>query len=199
MSEMGNIITTNDSTTTTTTEPDTGADIGVNGTNDSAEVARLKAEIARQKAAIDKATKEAGDYKKQLRAKQTAEEAQAEIDKERQEAIERELKELRQEKAVSTNARKVMTFIPDENVATSIATALYGAGDVDAAIDEIKKAWVAREKALRMEYGKVPAPGVGSGDGPTITLEQLNKMKYVDRVEFRNKHPEEYQKLMGRG
>lgn len=190
---------TNTTDTTITMEPDTGADNGVNSTNDSAEVARLKAEIARQKAAIDKATKEAGDYKKQLRAKQTAEEAQAEIDKERQEAIERELKELRQEKAVSTNARKIMGFIPDETVATSIATSLYGAGDVDAAIDEIKKAWVAREKALRMEYGKVPAPGVGSGDGPTITLEQLNKMKYVDRVEFRNKHPEEYQKLMGRG
>lgn len=190
---------TNTTDTTITTEPDTGTDIGVNSTNDSAEVARLKAEIARQKAAIDKATKEAGDAKKALRAKQTAEEAQAEIDKERQEAIERELKELRQEKAVSTNARKIMGFIPDEAVATSIATSLYGAGDVDAAIDEIKKAWVAREKALRMEYGKVPAPGVGSGDGPTITLEQLNKMKYVDRVEFRNKHPEEYQKLMGRG
>lgn len=190
---------TNTTDTTITMEPDTGADNGVNSTNDSAEVARLKAEIARQKAAIDKATKEAGDAKKALRAKQTAEEAQAEIDKERQEAIERELKELRQEKAVSTNARKIMGFIPDEAVATSIATSLYGAGDVDAAIDEIKKAWVAREKALRMEYGKVPAPGVGSGDGPTITLEQLNKMKYVDRVEFRNKHPEEYQKLMGRG
>lgn len=190
---------TNTTDTTITMEPDTGADNGVNSTNDSAEVARLRAEIARQKAAIDKATKEAGDAKKALRAKQTAEEAQAEIDKERQEAIERELKELRQEKAVSTNARKIMGFIPDEAVATSIATSLYGAGDVDAAIDEIKKAWVAREKALRMEYGKVPAPGVGSGDGPTITLEQLNKMKYVDRVEFRNKHPEEYQKLMGRG
>lgn len=199
MAETNSAITMNTADATITTEPDTGADNGVNSTNDSAEVARLKAEIARQKAAIDKATKEAGDYKKQLRAKQTAEEAQAEIDKERQEAIERELKELRQEKAVSTNARKIMGFIPDEAVATSIATSLYGAGDVDAAIDEIKKAWVAREKALRMEYGKVPAPGVGSGDGPTITLEQLNKMKYVDRVEFRNKHPEEYQKLMGRG
>lgn len=199
MAETISATNTNTADTTITMEPDTGADNGVNSTNDSAEVARLKAEIARQKAAIDKATKEAGDAKKALRAKQTAEEAQAEIDKERQEAIERELKELRQEKAVSTNARKIMGFIPDEAVATSIATSLYGAGDVDAAIDEIKKAWVAREKALRMEYGKVPAPGVGSGDGPTITLEQLNKMKYVDRVEFRNKHPEEYQKLMGRG
>ena len=33
------------------------------------EIAKLKAELAKAKAATDKATKEAGDYKKQLRAK----------------------------------------------------------------------------------------------------------------------------------
>ena len=37
-------------------------------TTESTELARLKAEMAKQKAALDKATKEAGDYKKQLRA-----------------------------------------------------------------------------------------------------------------------------------
>ena len=57
---------------------------------------------------------------------------------------------------------------------------------------------MAKEKALRLEYGKIPAPGVGAGDGPTITKAQLDSMKYVERVKFANEHPDEYNKLMGR-
>lgn len=167
-------------------------------TNDNAEIARLKAELAKQKAAMDKATKEAGDYKKQLRARQSAEEAAAEAEKERQEAMEKELAELRKERAVANTSKRVFTFIQNEAVATEIANALYGAEDVDAAIDAISKAWAGREKALKIEYGRVPAPGVGSGDGPTITKEQLDMMTLAERVEFSNKHPDEYRKLMGR-
>lgn len=167
-------------------------------TNDNAEIARLKAELAKQKAAMDKATKEAGDYKKQLRARQSAEEAAAEAEKERQEAMEKELAELRKERAVANTSKRVFTFIQNEAVATEIANALYGAEDVDAAIDAISKAWAGREKALKIEYGRVPAPGVGSGDGPTVTKEQLDMMTLAERVEFSNKHPDEYRKLMGR-
>ena len=167
-------------------------------TNDKAEIARLKAELAKQKAAMDKATKEAGDYKKQLRARQSAEEAAAEAEKERQEAMEKELAELRKERAVANTSKRVFTFIQNEAVATEIANALYGAEDVDVAIDAISKAWAGREKALKIEYGRVPAPGVGSGDGPTITKEQLDAMTLSERVEFSNKHPDEYRKLMGR-
>ena len=56
-------------------------------TQESTEIARLKAEMAKQKAALDKATKEAGDYKKQLRAKQSAEEVAQEEAKVQQEAL----------------------------------------------------------------------------------------------------------------
>lgn len=165
---------------------------------DNAEIARLKAEIAKQKAALDKATKEAGDAKKALRAHQSAEEAAAEAEKERQESIEKELQELRKERAVAVSSKKVFTFIQDENVANTVAGALYGAEDIDAALDAIQKAWTAREKALKIEYGKIPAPGIGSSDGPTISRAQLDGMGYKDRVEFKQKHPEEYEKLMGR-
>lgn len=176
-----------------------GADVNEeSANNESAELARMRAELTRVKAAMDKATKEAGDYKKQLRAKQTAEEAQAEAEKERQEALEKELNELRKASAVATTSKKVMTFIPDEAVASNIAAALYGAADVDAAIDSIKKAWTSREKAIRIEFGRIPAPASGGSDGPTITRAQLDAMGYKDRVEFFNTHPEEYAKLMGR-
>lgn len=165
---------------------------------EDANVSQMKADLAKMKAALDKATKEAAENKRLLRAKQTAEEAAAETEKEQREAIEKELAELRKERAVANSSKRVMSFIPDENVATGIAEALYGATDIDLAIDMIAKAWVGKEKALRQEYGKIPAPGVGNTDGPTITKDQLDEMVYKDRLKFSVEHPDEYRKLMGR-
>lgn len=166
--------------------------------NDSNELAKLKAELAKQKAALDKATKEAAENKRALRAKQSAEEAAAEEAKATQQAMQEELAQLRREKAVGQITARAMSFVRDNEASAQIAEYLYGAEDADAAINAFEKAWVAREKALRLEYGKIPAPGVGGSDGPTITIEQLNNMKYTERVKFATEHPDEYNKLMGR-
>ena len=165
---------------------------------ESPEIAKLRAELAKQKAALDKATKEAGDAKKALRAKQSAEEAAAEEAKEAAEARDKELAELRKRFAVAETSKKVMGFVGDEQTANSVAEYLYGAEDVDAALTAIQKAWTAKEKALRLEYGKIPAPGVGAGEGVSITKAQLDAMSYSERVGFANKYPEEYEHLMGR-
>lgn len=170
----------------------------VESTDESAELAKLRAEFAKQKAALDKATKEAGDYKKQLRAKQSAEEIAAEEAKTLQESMKAELEQLRKEKEVGIITNRVMNFIRDNETSTQIAEYLYGAEDADAAVTAFEKAWTAREKALRMEYGKIPAPGVGGSDGPTVTKAQLDAMNYMDRLKFATEHPEEYNKLMGR-
>ena len=179
-------------TTVETTEPVTEEK------DDNSEISKLKAELAKQKAALDKATKEAGDYRKQLRAKQSAEEVAAEEAKARQEQMEEELKQLRRERAVAATTAKIMPLVGDGDVAGQIAEYLYGSDDVDAALSALQKAWLAKEKALRLEYGKIPAPGVGGTDGPTITREQLDSMKYTERAKFAAEHPQEYEKLMGR-
>ncbi len=175
------------------TEPNT-PDVG----SENAELAKLKAEFAKQKAALDKATKEAGDYRKQLRAKQSAEEVADEEAKALQQSMQEELEQLRKEKAVAATTAKIMPLVTDGDVAAQIAEYLYGADDVDAALTAIQKAWTAKEKALRLEYGKIPAPGVGGSDGPSLTKNQLDAMNYMERIEFANKHPEEYEALMGR-
>lgn len=126
-----------------------------------AELKRLQAEMAKQKNALDNATKEAAAYKKQLRAKQTNEEAEAEAAKEREEARDKELNELRKKFAVADISKRVLTFLGDEKTADDVAGALYGAEDVDAAIDAFNKAWSAKEKALRLEFSKIPAPAGG--------------------------------------
>ena len=186
--------------TTETGETTPAVETGTESTEpqESQELAKLRAEMARQKAALDKATKEAGDYKKQLRARQSAEEVAAEEKRAQDEARDAELADLRKRFAVAEISKKVLGFVGDEKVSNSVAEYLYGAEDADAAVAELNKAWTAREKTLRLEYGKIPAPGVGAGDGPTITKEQLDAMNYMDRLEFANKHPDEYARLVGR-
>ena len=167
-------------------------------TTESAEIAKLKADLAKQKAALDKATKEAAESKRALRAKQSAEEVAQEEAKAQQEALMQELETLRKEKAVAAMTAKAVPFFGSNEAAAEVAEYLYGAEDADAALTAIQKAWTAKEKALRLEYGKIPAPGAGGTDGPTLTREQLDGMKYVDRAKFAHDHPDEYNKLMGR-
>lgn len=167
-------------TTTDTNEqnqPEVNSNDASNATTDNAEIARLKADLAKQKAALDKATKEAAENKRLLRARQTEEEAAAEAEKERQEAIEKELNELRKERAVALVSKSVYTFVQDEKIATTIAEGLYGAEDADGVVAAFNKAWAAKEKALKLEYGKVPAPGAGSPDGTPMSKAEIMKIK----------------------
>ena len=164
----------------------------------SADLAKIKAEMAKLKAANDKLAKENSEKTKQLRAKQSAEEVAAEEAKALQQSMQEELQQLRKEKAVAATTAKIIPMVGDNDVAGQIAEYLYGAEDVDAALTAIQKAWTAKEKALRLEYGKVPPPGAGGSDGPTITREQLDALRFPDRVKFMNEHRDEYEKLMGR-
>lgn len=134
--------------------------------NRNDELLKIKADYAKLKAALDNATKEAGNYRKQLRAKQSAEEIAAEEQKAQDEATRKELEELRREVAKAKAVKTVMGRLgTDEEVSGKIAEYLYGAEDIEAALTEMQRAWAAREKSIRLEYGKIPAPGAGNGDG----------------------------------
>jgi len=176
----------------------TGTDQANSPEETSAEIARLRADLAKSKAALDKATKEAGDAKKALRARQSAEEQAADAKQEELEELRRQVEELTKDRTVATTSKTIFAFVQDENAANTIANALYGANDIDAALGALSKAWLAKEKALKLEYGKVPAPGVGGSDGPSITREELDAMTLSKRIEFANAHPDDYNKLLGR-
>lgn len=151
------------------TEPETEPAKETGGEDKStleAELEKLRADLAKQKKALDEATSEAGKYRKELRAKQTAEEIAAEEKKAADEKAAQELEELRREVAKTKTVKSVMGKLgTDEDLSGKIAEALYGAEDIDNAMLLIQKAWAAREKALRLEYGKITGPGAGSGDG----------------------------------
>lgn len=146
---------------------DNGGDNGAGGGTDLAEkLAKAEADLLKYKAAIDKATKEASDAKKALRAKQSAEEIAAEEKKAADEKAAQEIEELRREVARTKAVKSVMSRLgTDEETSGRIAECLYGAEDVDNALTEIQRAWTAREKALKLEYGKVPPPGAGGANG----------------------------------
>ena len=128
-----------------------------------AEIARLKAEMAKQKAALDKATKEAGDARKALKAKMTQEEIDAANKQEAEEKAAKELDELRREVAKGKTVKSVMGKLGlDEDSAGNLADALYGAADVDNVLLLMQKAWQVKETALRKEFGKVTGPGAGA-------------------------------------
>lgn len=151
-------------------------------------------EAVKLKAALDKANKEAAEYKKQLRARQTAEETKSQEEAEQKAAIENELLELRKRFAVADHAKRIIPFIEDESMSSAIADSLYGAADADAVIDILSKAWSAKEKKLRLEFGRIPSPS--SGDSSlSITKEQFESMSYQQRNELQMKNPELYNKL----
>jgi len=149
----------------------------------SAELAKAKADYAKLKAALDKATKEAGDARKALRAKQTAEEIAAEEKKAQDEAQAKEIEELRREVARAKTVKNVMAKLgTDEEVSGKISEYLYGAEDIENALTEIQRAWTAKEKALRLEYGKVPPPGAGGANGEDAkTQKAINLAKELGR------------------
>lgn len=187
------------------TGTDAGNDEGGEGGNDGdggdngsenalEELEKLRSELDKYKKAVDKATKEAADNKRALkekeqalRAKQSAEEIAAEEKKAADERAAQEIEELRREVARTKAIKSVMSKLgTDEETSGKVAEYLYGAEDVDAALTEISRAWTAREKALKLEYGKVPPPGAGGANGEDEeTVRAINLAKEMGQERAR--------------
>ena len=139
------------------------------GVDPAAQIEQLKADLARMKNALDKATHEAGDNKKalneaqkQLKAKMTQEEIDAANKKEAEEKRDKELEDLRRKVAKAENTKSVMGKLSvDEETAGKIAESMTGCENIENALLLIQQAWTAKEKALRIEFGKIPGPGQG--------------------------------------
>lgn len=144
----------------------------------NAEIARLKAEAQNYKLAIDKATKEAAAYKREIKAKMTAEEIAAKEKEEADQKAAQELEDLRREVAKGKTVKSVMGKLGlDEETSGNLADHLFGAADIENALLEIQKAWVARERALKLEYGKIPGPGTGG-----VSPEEAARQAAIDRA-----------------
>lgn len=148
------------------------------------------------KAVFDKKASEASELGKQLRAKQTDEEAKAAKDAEERATLVARVEELEREKAVNAYVTSYLAMGYDEKTARSSAEAL-AKGDTATVFANQKTHLETKEKALRAELLKeTPPPASGTPSGG-MTLEAFRKMSAQERYEFSVKNPEEYKTLYG--
>ena len=148
------------------------------------------------KAVFDKTSSEAASYKKQLREKQSDEEAKAAKEAEEKASLLARLEELEREKTVGTYTTALLSLGYDDKAAKATAEAL-AKGDMETVFANHKMRNENREKALRAELLKqTPPPASGTTDNG-MTLEQFRKMSPKERYEYSVSNPEEYKNLYG--
>lgn len=161
-----------------------------------AEIAQLKADMARNKNSLDKALKEKGEITKRLREKQTEEEAKAEEEAERAE------REAEKDKIIAKYEAKAM-FAEMGLSGKDLEDAVNAKADGD---EKTVYSIIVRyfenkyETALKTEksewLGSRPQVNVGVGSASTtLTQEQFDKMSYKDKVELYNKDRETYDRF----
>lgn len=149
------------------------------------------------KSVFDKTASEVASYKKQLREKQSDEEAKAAKEAEEKAELVARLEQLEHEKAVNEYEKSYLALGYDEKTAKSSAEALVK-GDMAIVFANQKNHIETREKSLRSELlDQTPPPPGGGGDGGTMTIEKLRAMSPKERYEFSQKNPDEYKTLYG--
>lgn len=133
------------------------------------------AELDKLKAQLSKANSEAADYKKQLRGKQTADEAAAAEQKAAMDKLTQENADLKRSFAISDKKAKLIAMGYDEKLADSTAVAMVD-GDMDTVMANQAKFNESREKAIQAELmKKTPRPAAGS--------EGTGGMDYAKKIE----------------
>ena len=132
------------------------------------ELAQERAKGLRQKAALDDALKEKGELTKQLRAKMSAEEQEAEAKKEADEAKDARLQELEIKLRNMDYSKRFMGLGMDENVAEEISGIIGEIPDTDKFFTTLGKFIEGiRTKAAEdtIEKIKKENPGINAGTG----------------------------------
>ena len=143
------------------------------------------------KAVFDKTASELASVKKQLREKQTDEEAKAAERAAKDAEIMAELEALRREKLVGTYVTSYMAMGYDEKLAKATAEAM-AKGDTETVFKNQKLHLENREKALRTELLKQTPPPAGGNPDTAMKKEEFVKMSLAEKQRFARENPEQY-------
>lgn len=122
-------------------------------------------ETDRLKGALSKANSEAAEFKKQLRSKQSADEAAAAARQEEWDNLAKENAELKRSIALSVNKGKLIAMGYDEKLADDTAIAMVD-GDMDKVMANQSKYIEAQRKVIQAEHMRAtPRPAAGVSDG----------------------------------
>ena len=155
--------------------------------------------LGKYKDATDKATKEAAEYKKQLKALQDQQKtgntkADATIAQ-----LQEQVAELTRQNTISSYTAQFVALGYDAELAkdTAIATA---DGDVAKVFENQQKFLEQHDKDVKATILKQtpgPAKGGTGKQAPAMTLEKFRKLSQAERMKFAAEFPEEYAKLYG--
>lgn len=148
------------------------------------------------KATFDKKASEASELGKQLRAKQTDEEAKAAKDAEERATLLARVEELEREKTVNAYTTSYLGLGYDEKMAKATAEAL-AKGDMETVFANQKTHNDTREKALRAEFLKSTPPPAGGGADKGIKKEDFAKMSLAEQAKFASENPDIYKEFYG--
>lgn len=160
------------------------------------EIAKLKADGAKNKNALDKALKEKGEITKRLREKQTQEEADAEA-KAEAEALRLEREAEKDRLIAEYEAKAKLSEIGlsgkflDEALEAKISGDDWSMVSVIAKFFEDKYNTALKTKESEW-LGNRPPVNVGVGGSNTLTKSQFDKMGYSARLKLANENPELY-------
>ena len=155
--------------------------------------------IGKYKDATDKATKEAAEYKKQLKALQDQQKTGNSKADDTIAQLQKQVEELTRQNTIASYTAQFTALGYDAELAadTAIATA---DGDVAKVFENQRKFLESHDKDIKADILKqTPKPGQG-GTGkqaPVMTLEKFRKLSQADRMKFAAEFPEEYAKLYG--
>jgi hypothetical protein len=153
-------------------------------------------DVDKMKSALDKATSEAANFKKQLRDRMTEEEAAKAKAAEDMASVMAELETMRAEKAVSEYTAQFLAIGYDEKLAKNTAAALHK-GDMAVMFKNHALFVAEREKALKAELLKnTPTPPAGDGD-KGINKEAFQKMTLAEKQKFATENPDAYKEFYG--
>lgn len=153
---------------------------------------QANADRDKYKSANDKLSKEAAENKRALRAKQTAEEQEAEAKAEAERATQEELENLRKE-LNHNRAVNAYKSIPDDKMVESLIDAVSDA-DHNAIANIMEKYATAKVKEAQAEWLK-SRPPVNAGGNGALTKEQFNNMSLQEKSKLYRENKAEYDRL----
>lgn len=152
-------------------------------------------DVSKLKAALSKANGEAANYKRQLREKQTADEAAEDERRTAHENLVNENNELKRKIALSEKKSKLIGLGYAEELAEDTAKAMVDS-DVDKVIENQRKFLEAQKQSITEELLKgTPRPKPGKEENQEMTREKFRKMNQKERLEWAKKNPDEYENM----
>ena len=155
------------------------------------------ADLEKYKEATNQATKEAAEYKRQLKALQDQQKTGNSKADDTIAQLQEQVSQLTRQNTIANYKAQFIALGYDTELAESTANATAD-GDVAAVFENQRKFLEQHDKDLKADiFKQTPKPGQG-GTGkpaPTMTLDKFRKLPPAERAAFAAQYPEEYAKL----